>query len=693
MLSLANQAQKNGVTSLGLQPKVQELRIGIVGAGKMAANHARAVASCTIPARVVAIADPSELALASLGSVATEAKRFQSLSELLAGEVVDVLHICTPPASHAALSIEALEAGCHIYVEKPFAESAKDAKCILGIAEGRRLKVAAGHQLLHEKPTRVAAELLPSLGRIAHIESYFSFRPVRRVPGGRVPLASDLQLLDILPHPVYLLLNFLSLASSGAPDLLALDIGEGGTVHALVRQGNVTGSLVVTLQGRPVESYVRLVGTNGSLHADYIRGTVQRQIGPGSSGIDKVLAPFRTAGQLVLGTTSALGARAISRQRSYPGLVELFDSFYRAIRTGDVSPVTSANILETTRLCEQVAIGLRSAKREHAAVVDPPKIRAGVLITGGTGSLGTVVAKELVAAGRSVRSVSRRVPAGWDQVAGVEYVVADLSQPLPAELFRGIDSVIHAAAETAGGWEEHQRNSIDATGHVLRAAATAGVMRFIHVSSLAVLAKPTRRGPVTDQTPLATQSRAFGPYVWGKLESERLAIELGRKLGIAVKIVRPGPLVDFGNFEPPGRLGRRIGNFFVAVGIPGDSLAITQLSFAARVLSWMLDCFDAAPETVNLLDPDPPTKRVAIECLRRTNPDLTVVWLPMSVLAPLSWLASLAQKVASPRKPAMNVAKAFQSPRYDTSRITSIVSLMNPANSPPVQTSGNGQIW
>jgi uncharacterized protein YbjT (DUF2867 family) len=82
---------------------------------------------------------------------------------------------------------------------------------------------------------------------------------------------------------------------------------------------------------------------------------------------------------------------------------------------------------------------LHAAKREHSAVVDPPKIRAGVLITGGTGSLGTVVAKELVASGRPVRSVSRRVPAGWDQVAGVEYVVADLSQPLPADLFQGID--------------------------------------------------------------------------------------------------------------------------------------------------------------------------------------------------------------------------------------------------------------
>jgi nucleoside-diphosphate-sugar epimerase len=379
----------------------------------------------------------------------------------------------------------------------------------------------------------------------------------------------------------------------------------------------------------------------------------------------------------------------MNRQRSYPGLVELFDSFYRAIQTGNASPVTNKNILETTRLCEQIAIGLHATKRIQSGVLHHSDMKGGVLITGGTGSLGTAVVKELAAAGRPVRAVSRREPAAWERVAGVEYAVADLSQPLPPDLFRGIDSVLHAAAETAGSWNEHQRNSIDATGNILRAAAAAGVARVIHVSSLAVLAKPVGRGPVTDQTPLVSQSRAFGPYVWGKLESERLAIELGRQLGIDVKIARPGPLVDFGNFEPPGRLGRRIGNFYVAVGTPGDRLPVTQLRFAARVLIWMLDCFDSAPQTINLLDPELPTKREAVECLRRRNPDLTVVWLPMSLLTTLSWVASLAQKVVWPGKPAMNVAKAFESPRYDTSRIAEVVSLMSPAKSASARTSRN----
>ena len=161
------------------------------------------------------------------------------------------------------------------------------------------------------------------------------------------------------------------------------------------------------------------------------------------------------------------------------------------------------------------------------------------------------------------------------------------------------------------------------------------------------------------------------------MESERLAVQLGRELKIGVKIARPGPLIDSSNFEPPGRLGRRIGNFFVAVGAPWESVAMTDVKFAARALIWMADCFDAAPDTVNLLDPRLPSKRDVLKRLRQRNPDVTIVWLPMSLLLPLSWGALAAQKLLRPKQPAMDIAKAFASPRYDTSRISALAGQLH----------------
>src|SRR4029453_3646269 len=101
-------------------------------------------------------------------------------------------------------------------------------------------------------PARKALALLPCLGAIHHVESYFAFRPVRTGAGGSQPLRADLQLLDLLPHPPSPLLHFLALAAPvGTSQLVSLELGPGGTVHALVRRGELTASLVITLEGRP----------------------------------------------------------------------------------------------------------------------------------------------------------------------------------------------------------------------------------------------------------------------------------------------------------------------------------------------------------------------------------------------------------------------------------------------------------
>jgi nucleoside-diphosphate-sugar epimerase len=346
-------------------------------------------------------------------------------------------------------------------------------------------------------------------------------------------------------------------------------------------------------------------------------------------------------------------------------LTELFEAFYRSIEAGTSAPISEETIAETVRVCEQVSSSISALASSHPAI-RPRPTGPTVLLTGGTGFLGRAVARELVALGCSVRVVARRPPAPWDRTAGVDYRAGDLGAAELRESLQGVDVVVHAAAETAGGWQEHEANSILATEQLLRSAASAGARRVIHVSSLAVLAS-ARGGKVDEHSPLLADSRSAGPYVWGKLESERRAEHLAGELGIAVRIVRPGAIVDYQSFEPPGRLGKRLGNIFVAVGSPRDRLGVVGLDFAARMLAHLAVDFDRAPAKLNLLDPELPSKAALLARLRRNNPDLTVFWLPMWVLKPISLAAIVLQKVLKPGRKAIDVAKVFRVDAYDTS--------------------------
>ena len=652
-------------------PSSEPLRIAILGAGKMGQHHARAISRLSSLGKVVAVFDPVRENALALAKLSPGARSYDDAESLFRAEHIDVSHVCAPPAAHEALALIAIDAGSHVYVEKPFAETRTAAVRVIDRARARGVSVCAGHQLLFEAPAQRLFDLTPVLEDVVHIESFFSFRPVRRGPGGRTAMRADLQLLDILPHPVYLLLRALEAAAPDAPATLAdVQVGRGGTVQASVRRGGVIGALTVTLAGRPVESYLRVVGTNGTVQADFVRGTVQRLIGPGTSAIDKILNPFRLGRQLLVGTALAVSKRIARRQLSYPGLAEIIGAFYGSLRQHVSSPVSPESILDTVAICEEIGQALQTTAPSVAPRSTDAR-RPRVLLTGGTGFLGQRTVEALVGSGCHVIVAARREPAPWDRVAGVEYRVVDLASDSLAPLVSNVDVVVHCAAETAGGWAEHERNSVGATLALLRAASASGVRDFLHVSSLAVVSSD-QSATVDESTPLEAAPRGRGPYVWGKLESERQACALGQELGMSVKIVRPGAIVDYSHFAPPGRLGKRIGNIFVAVGSGSDRLGTVDLSFAARALAWMALHFERTPPVVHLLSPEQPTKRQLVTRLRASNPDISVVWLPRLVLTPLSWFAVLLQKLRHPGRAAVNVARVFAAQRCATTRISAL---------------------
>jgi predicted dehydrogenase len=116
------------------------IRAGFVGGGFMAAVHSRAAraAGAALVGGTSSSPDRSRDAAARLGLD----QGYGSLDDLLADSDVDVVHICTPNATHAAIARAALEAGKHVICEKPLAVDSRDAAELTALAEARDLVAA-----------------------------------------------------------------------------------------------------------------------------------------------------------------------------------------------------------------------------------------------------------------------------------------------------------------------------------------------------------------------------------------------------------------------------------------------------------------------------------------------------------------------------------------------------------------------
>jgi myo-inositol 2-dehydrogenase/D-chiro-inositol 1-dehydrogenase len=118
------------------------LRVGILGAGWIAAEHVAALGKRD-DVEVVGIADldPSRAA----GLAPAGASVHGSLDELL-DLGLDAIWVCVPPLAHREATLAALDRGVHVYLEKPIAREVEDAKAIVAAAEAGDAICAVAYQ-------------------------------------------------------------------------------------------------------------------------------------------------------------------------------------------------------------------------------------------------------------------------------------------------------------------------------------------------------------------------------------------------------------------------------------------------------------------------------------------------------------------------------------------------------------------
>ncbi len=124
-----------------------------------------------------------------------------SLDALLAEPNLDAVAIATPAATHGALARRALEAGRHVFVEKPLCLNLAEAEALDALARERKLTLMVGHLLLYHPAFEALRELLAA-GRLGPLRYIYS----NRASLGRIRREEN-ALWSFAPHDVSMILQ------------------------------------------------------------------------------------------------------------------------------------------------------------------------------------------------------------------------------------------------------------------------------------------------------------------------------------------------------------------------------------------------------------------------------------------------------------------------------------------------------
>ena len=200
--------------------------IALIGCGMWGRNIARNLS------RLGALSAVCDNSPERAESFATQFDSYaRSFDAILSDETINGVMLATTANSHKALAIQALEAGKHVYIEKPMALTLDDAKAIHHTALATGKQVMVGHLIRYHPAFITLQEQMTSgaIGKVKHIQA-------NRLAMGRIRNTESV-LFDLCPHDLSLILALagdlpktvichgVSHVTSGVVDILSTGLG------------------------------------------------------------------------------------------------------------------------------------------------------------------------------------------------------------------------------------------------------------------------------------------------------------------------------------------------------------------------------------------------------------------------------------------------------------------------------------
>ena len=618
-------------------------RVGLVGAGNIAEFHVAAVKALAPAVELVGITDldraKAEAQAQKWGTVV-----FPDLDALVAAGA-NVIHVLTPPASHAMVARAALGKGCHVLIEKPVAEDAAEARALGQLARERGLVATVNHSLLYDPQVRRALDQVKS-GALGQIVSVDILRGSEYPPfeGGPLPphyRGAGYPFRDIGVHCLYLIQELLgpivdvdaSWSSLGGDPNLAFD-----EWRAMVRCKRGLGQFQLTWNTKPMQSQIIIHGTKGVLRVDlFAMFHGKRSSTPLPKAAERLINAFADSIQPLVDVPIGVWKFVRKEVQSYQGLRDLIADFYRRLAAGEPPPVSIEAAAEVVEWVEKIA---RAADAEYTARLAKFTLSPSVpfLVTGASGSLGKAIVRRLREQGHKVRVMVRRIP---DAPAdGLEYAFGNLGDPAAVDrAVKGAEVVIHVGAAMKGGWPEHLGGTVVGTQNVIDACRKHRVRQLVHISSMSVIdwAGSAGKGPVDEAAALEPRADERGAYTRAKLEAEQKVVAAA-KTGLPCVILRPGQIFGGGIPLVNGAVARRAGGKWLVLGDGQLELPLVYIDDVADAVTAAIDKRLVGGEVIQVIDGEHLTQT---DVLAMTGANGNVIRLPRPLVFALGKLSEL----------------------------------------------------
>jgi predicted dehydrogenase/nucleoside-diphosphate-sugar epimerase len=555
-------------------------RTALIGAGFISATHIEGLNAAVPEVKVAAIVDRNRALAESRARQWAIPNVFGDIEELIDAGVADVAHVLAPPDAHAAIATRLLEAGLHVFLEKPMATNVADCDRLTALAAEKGVVLGVNQNFVFHPAYRSARRILldeRKLGPIRSLHVNFNV-PLRQLSArqfGHWMFQKPANiLLEQAVHPLSQIVDLL-----GKPNLIE---GRPGRPLRLTPALEFYDrwSAEITCGEVPVQLHLAFgqsfhawrftaICDDGLLVCDLSSGRVMIQgRAQWPEFLDNLVIggsmAASLAGQSMAGALGYITGLLKIRPRSDGFFVSMHDSiaaFYKGLLEGR-APLDGGFGASLVNICTTladtvppVATPARPAKPEPAEPKPVPEL----VVFGGTGFIGAHLVAKLAAGGRSVRVVSRSANDAHPPFDSplVEIMRGDVAKREDVErAVAGARQVINLAHGGGGtNWEEIKRTMVDSAVAVAEACAASGVERLVHVGSIAGLYLGNPDETITGATPPDPEPEARSLYARGKVEADKalLAFDAGRPFSLV--ILRPGLVVGAGTAALHGGLG------------------------------------------------------------------------------------------------------------------------------------------